>query len=186
MKKLLTKAVLTAVSISLVSCGSGGGGGSEASIKIKSVEIKDEYGNKIDVVYPGDVFYIKWNVDYKSPAASGYRVQLYALSDNNVPDYRVDDNMFYESNCDIPLTACHKGTRCIYEKVENGNEITYRIGCSHYDTMNDQWPEPTRKIEIDPYQVQYIGVNAHVIYVDELANLKVKQDKKAVPFTFMP
>ncbi len=201
MKKAL-KNVLTTLAVTslLTSCGGGGSssslpgsagdnfsGSGEEYIKIQSLEIQTQSGVETNpLIYPGDVFYIKWKVEHSGHF--DYSVAFFATETDVQPTIEDEEyRHFAHTNCISSLTDCSKGLKCHYFK-ENDN---YFIECASYSKIPnlEGWGSYAPRRRIEPTLVNFISADAYM-YVYEVGNdtidIQTIHSTKSVPVTFMP
>ncbi len=198
--KALKAVTILGSAVLIASCGGGGGSdfgtdssavgngsssSSSYSVNLKSLSIQESVPD--NVIQPGETFYIKWNVDFSG--ASLYRIDFFALSDNNVPDSTDSpSSQFAGVNCIGSLVDCSKGLKCSYTKeIDDYGNTKYYLNCSSYSSIPNYegWSTPQKK-EIDPYSVNYLGADA-MIYEYKLNGYAVDvvehHSKKSISFT---
>ncbi len=201
MTKVLATALLTLGSAAiLTSCGGGGtdsipdglgGSGSSSGgkdIKIKSLKLETQNGIESNpVIYPDDVFYIKWNVDYSG--SSNYGIAFFATSTDSKPTIENSSDYFAHNNCGTGVLDCSKGLKCHY--FQNQSNSGYFIECAVYSTIPgyEGWGNYQQPKRIDPYSVNYISADTYM-YVFKLNGNSVDtstlHSTKSIPVTFSP
>lgn len=191
MKRILATLTIIGISAVLTSCGGGGGSSSGigggftgSSIEIKSLSVS--VGNESNfttepVIYPNDVFYIRWDVE----TSSFYSIAFYLTSTDSKPTVETNSDYFAHQNCDEGLFDCSKGLKCHYF-TEDGN---YYIECASYSSTPgyEGWGSYGPKKLIDPYTINYLSADAYIFKADsENLDLKTEHSVKSIPITFLP